>query len=120
MSKKEQVSKFQIWVTVVGFLGLLFVPSIAWVFCHNAIGDDTSENRRLAGMPEFGLGKISAFPKKFESFYNDHAPFRKIIRTSWTNINFFGIGDSPSEWVLLGKADENDNKKRWLFYTNDS
>ena len=116
MNKKEKVSKFQIWVTAIGFLGLLFVPSVAWMFCHDAIGDDKSENRKLAEMPEFGLGKISAFPKKFEDFYNDHVPFRSVIRKTWANLNVIGLHDSVSDKVLIGKNDGS-FEDSWLFYS---
>ena len=119
MNKKEKVSKFQIWVTAIGFLGLLFVPSIAWVFYHDTIGDDASENRKLAEMPEFRLGNISAFPKKFENFYNDHVPFRKSIRAVWSNLGYFMLHDSPTTYVVLGK-DDGDDKERWLFYSRDA
>lgn len=116
---KEKVSKFQIWVTVLGFLELLFVPSVAWVFCHGAVGDDTSENRKLAEMPEFKLGKISTFPSNFEKFWNDHVPFRSIIRRTWSDLNVIGLHDSTSDKVLIGK-NEDGFKNSWLFYSAKS
>lgn len=113
--KGKNTSKFQMWVTVLGFLGFLFVPSVAWIFCHDMVGDDTSENRKLAEMPEFGFGKVSAFPKKFESFWNDHLPFRKIINSAWDNANVKLLRDSSSEKVLIGKSDDS-FQDSWLFY----
>ncbi len=112
---EKKVSKFQIWVTAVGFLGLLFVPSVAWVFCHNVIGDDTSENRALAKMPEISLKNIGELPEKIEEAYNDHAPFRAPIRAMWAKLNYFGFDDSTSDNVLIGK-NEGERKKSWLFY----
>lgn len=116
---KEKVSKFQIWVTVLGFLGLLFVPSVAWVFCHGAVGDDTSENRKLAEMPEFKLGKISTFPSNFEKFWNDHVPFRSMIRKTWADLNVIGLHDSTSNKVLIGRSDGG-FENSWLFYSAKS
>ena len=113
---EKKVSKFQIWVTALGFLGILFGPSVAWVFCHGAVGNDTSENRKLAEMPEFGLGKISVFPKNFENFYNDHVPFREGIIATWAKLNYFGLHDSTSDGVTLGKT-TNEDRDRWLFYS---
>ena len=112
---EKKVSKFQILVTAVGFLGLLFVPSVAWVFCHNVIGDDTSENRALAKMPEISLKNIGELPEKIEEAYNDHAPFRAPIRAMWAKLNYFGFDDSTSDNVLIGK-NEGERKKSWLFY----
>lgn len=117
--KEKKISKFQIWVTVIGFLGLLFVPSIAWVFCHGALEEDTGENRKLAEMPEFELGKISTFPKEFEDFWNDHVPFRGKIASMWTRLNYFGLGDSTNSEVTLGKT-ANEDRDRWLFYSKES
>ena len=116
--QEQKISKFQIVVTVVGFLGLLFIPSIAWVFCHDLIGDDMSENRKLAEVPEFKLGKISVFPKKFENFYNDHVPFRAVIRGAWSNLNVIGMHDSVSSKVTIGKSKEGFSKS-WMFYSPD-
>ena len=117
MNKKEKVSKFQIWVTALGFLGLLFVPSVAWVFCHDTVGDDISENRKLAEMPKLGLEKIEAFPSEFENFWNDHVPFRSTIRKAWANLNFFWLRDLTTDKVISGKGV---GRERWLFYTPDA
>lgn len=116
---KKDGTKFQILVTIIGFLFLLFAPSIAWMFCHDAVGDETSENRELAKMPEFGMEKISEFPSAFESFWNDHVPFRKNIREAWTWLNHAVFEDSPSEMVVLGKDQGDGARKRWLFYNGE-
>lgn len=116
MVKKEQMNKFQKYATVGVFLALIFVPSIVWAFCGSEIGDDKSENRKLAEMPEFDVNKIEEFPKQFEAFYGDHTPFRAAFRNAWTRVNYVLFSDSASNRVIVGKRDNDNAKQAWLFY----
>lgn len=114
--KKNKMDKFQKYATIGIFLLLIFAPSSAWIFLGPVMGDDKSENKTLAAMPDFNLANIENFPKQFEKYYNDHAPFRGGVRTIWSNLNYHALDDSISNMVVLGKFGDS-AKDRWLFYS---
>lgn len=120
MTKKEQMNKFQKYATIGIFIALVFVPGVAWVFCGGTIGDDNSENRKLAEMPAFDITKIDKFPKQFDEYYNDHAPFRRVIKDAWTGLNYTALGDSTTENVVVGKNNGSSGSEAWLFYSKSS
>ena len=51
----------------------------------------------------------------YEAYYNDNLPFRSFIRNTWTNFNFFVLGESTTNQVLVGKND-GELSSSWLFY----
>lgn len=116
MKKKEGMNKFQKYITIGVFVLLFFVPGIAWIFCGEVIGDDNSENRKLAEMPEFDIAEIEKYPKQIDDYYSDHAPFRKTIKDIWTVINYEVFRDSTTKDVVIGKSDSKNGNEAWLFY----
>ena len=120
MAKKEQMNKFQKFATIGVFIALIFIPSIAWIFCSGIIGDDNSENRRLAEAPAFDIVQIDKFPKQFDNYYNDHAPFRTIFRNVWTRMNYVLFSDSVNDKIIIGKRDGNNPRENWLFFNGES
>lgn len=116
MKRGKQKNVFQRRATIGAFIVLIFVPSILWMVFGGAIGDDLSENRRLAEMPEFDFAKIEEYPKRFDTYYNDHVPFRAFFRNIWTRANYIAFADSTSSRVIVGDRDDNNIRKAWLFY----
>ncbi len=106
------------WAIILPFLTLLYLPTLTFPLLGNNIGADTSENRELAKMPELDISEIEKFPKRFDNFYNDNLPYRKILRESWTKLNFFVLRDSTTKRVVIGSSD-GPLEKTWLFYSYD-
>ncbi|MEI6899037.1 MAG: hypothetical protein WCL00_04110 [Bacteroidota bacterium] len=69
-----------------------------------------SENRNLATMPVFNLGKLDPFVPRYTAFFNDHFPFREEIK-KWNSLfSFFVLHESPlPKEVSVGKDG-------WIFY----
>ena len=111
------MNKFQKYATIVAFVALIFGPSVAWMFCSGAMGEDDSENRKLAEMPAFDISQIEKYPEQFDKFYDDHTPFRKMAKDVWTEINYKVFGDSTTEDVTIGKNNGKDASEAWLFYS---
>lgn len=106
------------WAIILPFLALLYLPTLTFPLFGDNIGADTSENRELAKMPEFNISEIEKFPKRFDNFYNDNLPYRKILRETWTKLNFFVLRDSTTKRVVIGSSD-GPLEKTWLFYSYD-
>ena len=104
---------------LICFALMLLGPGAVYFFARPYLNTENTENRQLAEMPALsfdglkGLAdSLQAFPSLFNSFYNDHVPFRSqlIELNSVMSVELFG--DSASDSVVLGK----DN---WLFYTDE-
>lgn len=116
---KKSGEKIGVRVTIIAFVILIFVPSIAWWFLGALYGEDRSENRILAKQPTFDIRMVEKFPKEFDAFWNDHAPFRRGFREAWNKLNLDIFKDMNSEKVVLGKSDSAFNES-WLFYMGDN
>ena len=104
---------------LICFALLLAGPGAVYFFARPLLNAENTENRQLAEMPSlsFAGGKeladsLKAFPSLFNSFYNDHVPFRSQLIELNSILNVELLGDSASDSVVLGK----DN---WLFYTDE-
>ena len=104
---------------LICFALMLLGPGAVYLFARPYLNTENTENRQLAAMPSLsfdgvkGLAdSLKAFPDLFDSFYNDHVPFRSqlIELNSILSVELFE--DSASDSVVLGK----DN---WLFYTDE-
>jgi len=67
------------------------------------------EKRKLSAFPKIGwnVNEIERFPESFDTYYSDHFGFRDWL-TKYYKLVKFGIGDSPSDDVTIGKDG-------WLF-----
>ena len=104
---------------LICFALMLLGPGAVYFFARPYLNTENTENRQLAEMPSLSFDSLKglsdslqAFPSLFNSFYNDHVPFRSqlIELNSILSVELFG--DSASDSVVLGK----DN---WLFYTDE-
>ena len=103
-------------IIIIIFLIILFAPSILFFFLKDKIGVDKSENRKLAKKPQIEIKTIIQYPELYNTYYNDNFPFRGNIKKIWTDINFWIFGDSTSKKVLIGKKENENMRKTWLFY----
>ena len=64
-----------------------------------------NENRRLSLKPAISLSinAINEFPRRFESFFNDHFSFRNDLIHYYNLLKVKTMAISPSKSVLLGK-----------------
>lgn len=102
-------------IMIIAFLLVLTVPTIWFWEIKDTIPPDTSENRKLAEKPKFDINTLDNYSDDYEAYYNDNLPFRSFIRNTWTNFNFFVLGESTTNQVLVGKND-GDLSSSWLFY----
>ena len=77
--------KYKVWYYV--FLLILISPFVLSIFFNDI--DDQGENRTLAEKPVFNISTMNSFSEKYESYFNDHIPFRNIIININVNILYF-------------------------------
>ncbi|MDD2354924.1 MAG: hypothetical protein WCQ94_05635 [Lachnospiraceae bacterium] len=75
------------------------------------VDSSNSENRTLSEMPSLEMSResIEGFADSFESFFNDHLPFRNQLVTLGGLADYDVFHDTNSDSVIIGK-------KGWLFY----
>lgn len=113
------MKKISNYIVILIFFIMIILPQVLFVFLEAKIPEDNSEKRKLAEKPEFKIENIESYSSNFESYYNDHLPFRSIIRNIWTKFNFYVLNESTSSSVLIGKND-GDRSLTWLFYQDDN
>ena len=90
------------------FLGIIFLFETLFVVLPKKDKDD-AENRKLAELPKFKIAKLDPFPKAFESYYNDHFPFRNDIIKTYNKFSIRVLKKSPvEEKAIIGSSG-------WLF-----
>ena len=118
---------------LICFALFLLVPTAVYPLVKPMLNTENTENRQLAEKPSLGMdsfqawrdghltfeesflevkSSLKAYPSLYNSYYNDHLPFRSELIEKNSLINMKVFGDSSSESVVLGK----DN---WLFFTNE-
>lgn len=100
---------------IVFFLMILFLPHILYFFMQDILIQDDSENRNLATKPVLKISTLSEFPSKYDAYFNDNLPFRRIIKRLYNNICYYGLKINSLNNVVIGKKSEN-NEMQWLFY----
>ena len=85
MKISRRISNF---IVILTFLIMITVPQIVFHYVKDTLPEDNSEKRKLAEKPELKAESLDTYFWDYENYYNDHLPFRSIIRTSWTNFNF--------------------------------
>ena len=116
--KKRKNPIYQ-YVVLAIFIALTFAPGILWAFLGSTIGESSNEKRKLAQMPTLDIIKITNFPKQFDNYFNDHAPFRKPVGEIWAHLNYHVFKDSTSSSVIVGKTADGP-KNAWLFFDSDN
>lgn len=110
MSKKKMGSK----IILCSFVAVICLHSLFWFLLSDAISLNSNENRELAKRPELTLKNVETYPTEYNKYYNDNMPFRSILVTLNSAIDYFCFKKSSNNAVSLGKND-------WMFYssTND-
>lgn len=88
---------------IAGFWLLLISPNLLFPFMSGKGDNSNMEKRKLAEFPVLSLDTIEEYPKKLESYINDHAAFRSLFLSANAalNLKLFGYADTPD--VLKGK-----------------
>ena len=100
--------KHKVWYFV--FLLILISPFVLSIFFTDI--EDQGENRTLTEKPVFNIYTINTFSKEYESYFNDHIPFRNIIININSKIKYFCFHDSPNNNVVIGE-------NNWLYLKDE-
>lgn len=107
MSKKKIGSK----IILCSFVTVICLHSLFWFLLSDAISLNSNENRELVKRPELTLKNVETYPTEYNKYYNDNMPFRSVLVTLNSAIDYFCFKKSSSSSVVLGKKD-------WLFYSS--
>lgn len=100
-------------IIIILFIAIIFLPQfLSYIFEDNSSDISDTENRELKSKPNLTFSQIEDYPKEFEDYYNDHLPFRNILRKTWSLINYKFLNTSIDNNVIIGKD-------KWLFYRGD-
>lgn len=96
---------------IVLFVASVVCPNLLFMVFRGWLDTANYENRALAPFPAMGnLEDLFDFPGAFDSFYNDHVPFK----------NYFVRLNNKIDQKIFGKTSIGDvtiGKDNWLFYT---
>lgn len=107
MSKKKIGSK----IILCSFVGVICLHSLFWFLLSDSINLRSNENRELAQQPKLTLKNIETYPTEYNKYYNDNMPFRSVLITLNSAIDYLCFKKSSNTSVVLGKKD-------WLFYSS--
>lgn len=99
------------YVVIILFLLLTGTAYLVWPLASRFVDTENYEKRELAVKPDFQIAAINDYPEQFESWLNDHLPFRnQLIRLNCA-LDYFVFRTSTSDRVAIGS-------NGWLFYTD--
>ncbi|MBI3986210.1 MAG: hypothetical protein HY343_04795 [Lentisphaerae bacterium] len=88
------------------FLAIIVLPLVTDVSLEE------TEKRKLAEPPKFEWRTATAFPKKFDAYFNDRFGFRGVFIRINNLMKVKVFGRSPIDKVIVGK-------EGWLYYNSD-
>lgn len=94
---------------LIFFIVVICMPFLYWLILGQYVISENYENRTLASKPVFSLDAYGDYSSEYESYFNDHIPFRNQLVPLNSLINYYVFNISASERVILGK-------NKWLFY----
>ena len=101
--------KMKLWV--IAFAFIIFCIPVIWMIAGKYMDDENYENRSIAERPVFSLDTIEDYPAAYETYYNDHLPFRNQLIQLNSRIEYYIFQHSSNQSVIKGKDG-------WLFYNN--
>ena len=113
--KKEKVLSL---IIISLFLVVLYAPFLSFQFLNKYLSVDNSENRVLASKPTLDISNLESvvsYPKLFDSYWNDHLPYRNLLKRINSSVDYNLFGVSPDSRVIIGKNDGKE-ENTWLFY----
>lgn len=105
MTKKKSI----LWIVL--FLIMIVSPRFTFFFTEKYVDTENHENRNAEERPILTLDNYDNFPEEYESYYNDHIPYRNQLISINNSIDYFLFGQSANDNVVIGKDG-------WLFYRN--
>ena len=100
-------------IVVIIFCLMIGSAFILWPLFKNHMAEESVENRNLAEHPTFSMETISEYPDQYETYLNDHLPFRSLLITANSAIDYYAFHTSSNKDTVLGKDG-------WLFYNGDA
>lgn len=101
---KKTLNIFSIFI----FLIFLNISTLGWFLGITSQSDNT-ERRALAKFPSFDFLEPTAFPKKFDAFFNDNFGFRNLLINLYTWVKINLLRTPPFTTEILGK-------NNWIFF----
>lgn len=92
------------------FIVIICFSWLLWIFLEKFVDTTNYENREMAVQPSLTLDNYGTFSEEYENYFNDNMPFRNILITLNTAIDYFAFNKSTNDYVIIG-----DNN--WLFYS---
>ncbi len=105
MSKKKIAEN----IILAAFIVLICLLNVIWLPLQGMLDNENYENRDLAEKPKLTLEAYETYSSDFETYYNDHIPFRNYLMTINNALDFYIFRRSSSPNVIIGKSG-------WLFY----
>lgn len=102
---KKSISIYYITLFVI----MICLPVLFFSIFGSHFDTFNYENRELAPKPVLTAGTINDFPGAFESWFNDHLPFRNQLLELNGHIDYDLLHSSAADEVIIGK-------EGWLFY----
>lgn len=99
------------YIYLITFVFVICLPWFLWLFLGKYVDSDNYENRNLAERPVFDIDSFADYPVNYEAYYNDNLPFRGLLISANTKIDYFIFHKSSSTQVTIGKDG-------WLFYND--
>lgn len=99
-------------VIFVSFIFIICLSRIIWCVLSSFVEFDNNENRTLSSRPKFSIENPLDFLGKYNKFLNDSIPFRNNLIEIDASLNYYLLGVSTNEEVLLGKDG-------WLFFDKE-
>lgn len=103
-------------IIIIIFLAMLVVPSVLFWIIKDSIDTTNYENRVFATLPHFSIETLESFPKDFETYYNDHLPFKNQLKRINSAIEV-DLLDYESPYVLSqGNYKVIKGKENWMYF----
>ena len=93
--------KMKLWV--IAFAFIIFCIPVIWMIAGKYMDDENYENRSIAERPVFSLDTIEDYPAAYETYYNDHLPFRNQLIQLNSRIEYYIFQHSSNQSVIKGK-----------------
>ena len=100
-------------IVVGAFIVIICLAGINWTLLEKYVDNTNYENRKLTSRPTLTIDNYGTFSKEYNEYYNDNIPFRNVLISLNSTIDYFIFKRSSSDSVIVG----NDN---WLFYCRKS
>ncbi len=84
------------------FLLMIAMPFLQSVFHFFKQEELISENRALSKKPVLSKETLELYPEQFNSYYNDHFPFRQALTKLYFKASLF-MRKSPIKNIIMGK-----------------